>query len=381
MHDEIAVKARFEAPPAPGADRRRRIVRALLICAALALAATLVLNVRANLAAAGLRLDFSFLLSESGFELNESLIRHSARHSYLNALAAGLLNTLQLAVLGVIGATLAGSAMAAMRLSGHPLLDRAAGLFIGAMRNLPKLLILLAVYVIMVRELPPVREAWSFGDVMFLSNRGLELPTLRLKEGGGAMLAAACGAFALAVAVARQRRRVRVAGALAAALAAGAVLAAAAAVSTEAPRFSGFNFSGGLSVSSSLICLGLALSMYHGAQVAEVMRAAVLAVPDGQREAAAALGLGPWTAARLVVIPQALRLMAPPMANQYVNLLKNTSIGLLIGYSDLTSVMNTATNQTFRPIELMSICLLFYVGVGLTAARGVRLLEGSGARG
>ena len=141
------------------------------------------------------------------------------------------------------------------------------------------------------------------------------------------------------------------------------------------PALRGFNFSGSWTVSIPFLALLIALGAYHGAQIGELVRAAILAVPEGQRQAGYALGLGPLGVMWLIVLPQALRLMVPPLTNQYINTLKNTSIGLAVGYSDFVSVMSTSVNQTFRPIELMLVTICVYLSVGLAVSGAMAAFE------
>ena len=332
-------------------------------------------NLAANLSAAGMKIDFAFLWQDSGFDLNESVIAHGPGASYANALLAGFLNTLKLTIACIVLATLVGFAIGFASLSEHPILRHAALRYVDAMRNLPKLLILLAVYVVMVRELPGVRDAWELGGVLFISNRGVEMPAIVLADGWRAwvVLAAVCAA-ALVGWRALARRGRAYAGAMAAAL---IVVVAIALAEPQAslPELQGFNFSGGWTVTIPFLALLIALGAYHGAQIGELVRAAILAVPEGQRQAGYALGLGPLGVMWLIVLPQALRLMVPPLTNQYINTLKNTSIGLAVGYSDFVSVMSTSVNQTFRPIELMLVTICVYLSVGLAVSGAMAAFE------
>lgn len=356
--------------------------RTLRLASQLAAAALLVLiggllwfNLAANLSSAGMRIDFAFLAQDSGFDLNESVIEHGPGASYANALLAGFLNTLKLTVACIVLATLVGFAIGFASLSEHPILRHAALRYVDAMRNLPKLLLLLAVYVVMVRELPGVRDAWGLGELVFISNRGIEVPAILFADGWSAWSTLAAGGV---VAVLGWwlfvRRGHRYAGALAATLVA-LVAFVLAEPQVSLPALRGFNFSGGWTVSIPFLALLIALGAYHGAQIGELVRAAILAVPEGQRQAGYALGLGPLGVMWLIVLPQALRLMVPPLTNQYINTLKNTSIGLAVGYSDFVSVMSTSVNQTFRPIELMLVTICVYLSVGLAVSGAMAAFE------
>ena len=356
--------------------------RTLRLASQLAAAALLVLiggllwfNLAANLSSAGMRIDFAFLAQDSGFDLNESVIEHGPGASYANALLAGFLNTLKLTVACIVLATLVGFAIGFASLSEHPILRHAALRYVDAMRNLPKLLILLAVYVVMVRELPGVRDAWGLGELVFISNRGIEVPAILFADGWSAWATFAAGIAAAALGWWLFARRGHpYAGVLAAAVVV-LVTFVLAEPQVSLPALRGFNFSGGWTVSIPFLALLIALGTYHGAQIGELVRAAILAVPEGQRQAGYALGLGPLGVMWLIVLPQALRLMVPPLTNQYINTLKNTSIGLAVGYSDFVSVMSTSVNQTFRPIELMLVTICVYLSVGLAVSGAMAAFE------
>lgn len=379
-------------PSAPGAPaplrrllgdarRPRQLVQAATLAGLVLAAALLLRNLLANLHGAGAGIDFSFLGAEAGFDVNESLIPYDARDSYARALAAGLLNTLHLTVACILGATAIGVVVGLAQLGEARLVRVICRTYVETMRNLPKLLVLLAIYVALVRGLPTAREAISVFDLAFLSNRGLAFPALRLDLATLAApraAAAALGAAALGWAVwralgGRAPRALRRAAALAAGAA--ALVFGAGAARIEIPVFQGFNFEGGSAVSVQYFALAVALSVYQGAQVAEVVRSGVQSVPRGQTEAALSLGLSRRQAAWMIVLPQALRVMIPPMTSQYLNALKNTSIGLAVGYSDLVSIMNTAVNQTFRPVELMTVTLAVYLAVGWTATAALTRFE------
>ncbi|PWW03698.1 general L-amino acid transport system permease protein [Hoeflea marina] len=335
-------------------------------------------NLMGNLNAKGSQLGFGFLLGESGFDVNESMIPYSAGNSYLRALLVGTLNTLHLAIVCVVLSTVIGVFVGLLRLSEIRVFAIACRLYVETMRNLPKLLILLAVYVFLVINLPLARDAVTVLDMVYLSNRGVNLPGLRLDiaqaltlRGGVLFVAgAALGVGVWRWARARTPSRVFACYLPAACLAVGWGLLSGFIV-LEMPQFKGFNFTGGNLVSLPFLSLVISLSVYHGAQVAEVVRGGIQAVERGQVEAGKALGLTGGQISWLIVLPQALRVMIPPMTNQYVNILKNTSIGLAVGYSDLVSIMNTTINQTFRPVELMLVAMSVYLLIGVGASIGL----------
>lgn len=366
---------------------RRALIQAASAVLLLAFGWFLLDNLAANLNADGIVLGFGFLSQESGFDVNESLIPYSASHTYGDALLVGFTNTIHLTVVCILFSTIIGLFLGFARRSAHWLLNRAALLYVESMRNLPKLLILLAVYVLLVRELPAVRDAWSLFDLAYLSNRGIQLPTLFYRGTAFDLIYALLAASSLVGLLWLLRGHGapgRVMLAPSRGLAALVLLCAFAVfavviggVGIDVPRFEGFNFSGGAVVSIPFLSLAIALSIYHGGQIAEVVRGGIQAVPKGQTEAGHALGLTGPQVAWLIVLPQALRAIIPPLTNQYLNLMKNTSIGLAVGYSDLVSVMNTSVNQTFRPVELMLLTMAIYLAIGLTVSALLNLFNRS----
>lgn len=329
-------------------------------------------NVSANLAAAGMEIDFSFLWQEAGFDVSESLIGYSPRDTYARVLLVGILNTLAAAALILVLASGIGLFVGIAMTSSNWLVRTLAGTYVELLRNLPKLLIVIALYVAMVRNLPHIRSAWTSPFGAMLSNRGLVLPWPIIEQGGQALSMAAClwlaGAFLwLRAARLHQDRTGKRRPVFLPVLAAAASLYAALDltgtlhVTWSVPKLAGFNVTGGVSLSLQFTALVVALSVYHGGQIGAIVRGGIIATSHGQREAAQALGLDWLKTMRLIVLPQALRVITPPLGNQYSNLLKNTSIALAIGYSDLISVVSTSVNQTFRPIELMALVAAFFL--------------------
>ncbi|MBS8260637.1 ABC transporter permease subunit [Roseibium polysiphoniae] len=340
-----------------------------------ALFALLISNLLQNLSSEGVAVGFGFLTNVAGFDVNESLVPYSANDSYLDALIVGTLNTLHLALVCIVLSTTIGVFVGLLQLSDIQVFGTACRLYVEAMRNLPKLLILLAVYVFLVVELPVAREAVSIFDIAYISNRGLNLPSLQISTAAiqtSQTLVLSCAYVAVCCGVWWALKH-RLIGALQKfVLPVWVVLVGLAVVSgiltLEVPTFAGFNFKGGTLVSLPFLALTIALSVYHGAQVAEVVRSGISSVAKGQIEAGRALGLSKGQVSWLIILPQAMRVMIPPLTNQYVNILKNTSIGLAVGYSDLVSVMNTSINQTFRPVELMLVSMSVYLLIGIAAS-------------
>jgi general L-amino acid transport system permease protein len=357
-------------------EKRSFIIQLGLAMILIAISYLIVKNIHDNLAAVGIKINFGFLNGESGFDVNESLISYSASDSYARVLLVGLLNTLQLSIVCIVGSTLIGVVMGIIRAGNNWLGRRLALAYVEMLRNLPKLLILLAVFVVMVNRLPVVRHAWSIFDSIYISNRAFYYPKLIWVDNMNIVLV---GTFVWLVAAVLWGRYVHHRQDLTGQRLPitwpiiGALLAMLLLTSTlfnipyqfSTPVLKGFDFVGGGRLSVQFVALALTLSIYHGGQITELVRGGIQSVSNSQLEAAHALGLRSGQITRLVVLPQALRMIIPPMGNQYLNLIKNTSIGLAIGYSDLVSVMSTSINQTFRPIELMSITMMTYLAISL----------------
>ncbi|WP_420337869.1 ABC transporter permease subunit [Roseibium sp.] len=332
-----------------------------------------VLNIRHNLLAAGASPGFRFLFQEAGFDVSEALIPYSPGDDYWRVILVGVLNTLLLAVVCIILSTITGIGFGLLSVGPSPVGRGFALAYVDLFRNLPKLLILLVIYTVAVNWLPHVRDALSLGP-FHLSNRALNFPVL---VGSGdvwllpaAFVAGLCGAHFF-------RRFLDGEGYTGApdlkhllwllpVITTG--LAATLAdfeLGLSVPELAGFDFQGGGRVSLQFAIVAVTLSIYHGAQIAEVIRGGLQSVPKGQGEAAKALGLTASQTIRLVILPQVFRIVVPPMNNQYVNLIKNTSIAIAVGYSDLMSVSGTIINQSFKPLEMMLITMAIYLGICL----------------
>jgi general L-amino acid transport system permease protein len=284
------------------------------IAAALLLAWYLVSNTLDNLAARNIASGFAFLGREAGFEIGESaFLRYGAADSYLRALFVGLSNTLLVAAIGVVLATILGTFIGLCRLSKNFLLRTLSGAYIEFIRNVPLLVQLFFWYAVITEGLPGAREALSPLPGVFLSNRGIFFPSL-----------------------------------------------------SSVPELQGFNFAGGFAISPEFAALLMGLATYTAAFIAEIVRAGIQAVDRGQNEAAHALGLTRAQATRLVILPQALRVIVPPMTSQYLNLTKNSSLAVAIGYPDLVSIANTTMNQTGQAIEGIAVIMAVYLTISLS---------------
>lgn len=358
----------------------------LLLAAVAATVAWLVGNTLDNLAARGIRVGFGFLGQEAGFVIAHAPIPYAPGDSYARALAAGVANTLLVSAIGIVLATVLGTLVGVARLSGNRLLSGLAGAYVEAVRNVPLLLQLFAWYGVLTQWLPPVRQAVSLGDLLVMSQRGIRLAWPQSHPGWIAAGAGLAVAVVLVLAWRRhleRRRRLRghaprLAPAAAVLLVALPVLGwwlGGAPTAIDHPVLRGFDYRGGLALSPEFAALAIGLSTYTAAFIAEVVRAGLLSVDRGQVDAARALGLSAGQRLRLVVLPQALRVIIPPLTNQYLNLAKNSSLAVAIGYPDLVSVANTTMNQTGQAIEAMAIVMAVYLTISLVIAVAMHVFE------
>ena len=337
-------------------------------------------NAAANLQARDVASGLGFLERPAEFGVSLSLIPYTETDSYGRVFLVGLLNTILVSGIGIVLATLLGFLIGIGRLSSNWLVARLAGGYVEIVRNLPLLFQILFWYLAVLGTLPPPRQSLSlFGFILF-NNRGIIVPLLR-PTAGSAYVAAALGIGVLATIGlalwAKRQRDARGAGmrvfwkgvALIVGLPLVAFIAAGAPVEVELPRITGFNFVGGVRIIPEFVALLVALSIYTASFIAEVVRAGILAVPRGQTEAALALGLRRAQVMRLVLMPQALRVIVPPLANQYLNLTKNSSLATGIGYPDLFAVFaGTALSQTGQAIEIIAITMAVYMALSLATS-------------
>lgn len=334
-------------------------------------------NARQNLETQRIASGFDFLQRNAGFDVSQALIAYSGSDTYGRVFLVGLINTLLVSIIGIIFATVIGFLVGLGRLSPNWLLSRVAGAYVELVRNLPLLFQILFWYLAVLSALPPPRQSISVLDTVFLSNRGLVIPTPIPGPGLFALLsalvAAGIAAFALRSHARRQLfetgRSSRIwplALGLFVALPVLSRLAFGSPVSFEVPQLKGFNFTGGTRIIPELVSLTVALSTYTAAFIAEVVRAGIQSVHKGQMEAGASLGLSRGATLRLVVVPQALRVILPPLTNQYLNLTKNSTLAVAIGYPDLVSVFaGTTLSQTGQAIEIVAITMGVYLLLSL----------------
>src|ERR1700719_2765581 len=340
----------------------------------------IIANVRSNLESQRIAAGFGFLTNNAGFDVNQSLIPYSGSDSYARVFFVGLLNTLLVAVIGIFFATVIGFLVALGRLSPNWLLSRICGGYVELLRNLPLLFQILFWYLAVLGALPNPRQSISLFGSFFLSNRGFVVPTPIPQPGFEAVAIASLMALAASMALrSYARRRLFQSGrmlkiwpyvvGMLIGLPILASLVFGAPVSFEIPQLKGFNFAGGSRIIPEFVALTLALSTYTGAFIAEVVRAGILSVHKGQMEAGSSLGLSRGAALRLIVVPQALRGILPPLTNQYLNLTKNSSLAVAIGYPDLVSVFaGTTLSQTGQAIEIIGITMGVYLLISLVTS-------------
>lgn len=337
----------------------------------------LVNNLQINLRSRNIATGFDFLAYEAGFAIGQHVIDYAPTSTYGRAFLVGILNTLYVASLGIILATILGTIIGIMRLSRNWLLAKFASIYVEAIRNVPLLLQLFLWYKVITEILPAPRQALQPLPGVFISNRGVGFPTPMFESTGTWIWIAAFVGFVLMIILRIWAKRRQDAtgqqfptgwGSLA--LIFGLPLVAwfigGAPTTFSVPELRGFNFSGGGNVSPEFTALLVGLVTYTATFIAEIVRSGIQAVSHGQTEAASALGLTRTQTLKLVVLPQALRVIVPPMTNQFLNLTKNSSLAVAIGYPDLVSIANTTLNQTGQAIEGIAMIMAVYLAISLS---------------
>ncbi|EGQ7897622.1 amino acid ABC transporter permease [Vibrio parahaemolyticus] len=356
---------------------RSAIFQIIAIAALVFFFYTIINNALNNLDARGIATGFGFLNQEAGFGIGLTLIEYNETYSYGRTFIVGLLNTALVSVLGIILATAIGFTMGVARLSTNWLVSRLAAVYIETFRNIPLLLQIFFWYFAVLQALPSARQSLSLGEAIFLNVRGLYFPAPVFNEGSGVVIAAFVIGLIATISIsiwARNKQRLtgqqtpmgRIGLGLLVGLPLLVYFVSGMPISLEYPELKGFNFKGGISIIPELAALLLALSVYTAAFIAEIVRSGINAVNHGQTEAAMSLGLPRAKTLKLVVIPQALRIIIPPLTSQYLNLTKNSSLAMAIGYPDLVSVFaGTTLNQTGQAIEIIAMTMGVYLTLSL----------------
>ena len=349
-------------------------------------------NLAQNLRAAGLNISFSFLTDPAGYDINQRLIDYDSQSSHGRAAIVGILNTLLVAFLACVMATVFGVIAGVLRLSKNWLVSKLMAIYVEIFRNIPVLIWIIIIFTIMTAVLPSPRAfrgdeptSSMLFDLFAFTNRGVYIPGPYFTRGFGEdgnssfnwllVIAALVGSFFAAKTVDARAEIVQAQTGvrpntlwtkLAIWFGPIVVLIFVMGLAWDIPELKGFNFAGGIKLGGPLIALWFALSIYTGAFIAENVRAGIQAVSKGQTEAAAALGLRPGRVMNLVVLPQALRVIIPPLISQYLNITKNSSLAIAVGYADVTATLGGITlNQTGRAIECVLLLMLFYLTISL----------------
>ena len=356
-------------------DRRALSIQLLIYLAVAVVAVAVALFAIETLRARGIKSGFDFLWNTAGFDIGFTLIPFDATDSYGRAFVAALLNTLLVSALAIVFATAIGLLVAVARLSRIPTLRSVGTFYVEAIRNTPLLLQLLALYFLVLGVLPLPRQSIALGSVL-LNNRGVFLPSPIMTQGA---LLAALALLALLLCyrvVVRGRRSGRASATLVAAASGALVLAALWLMEWDKPMLRGLNVRGGITLVPELVVLVTALSLYTAAFIAETFRSGFLAVSPGQWEAGLALGLGRRKTLRRVILPQAVRACLPPLASQYVNVIKASSLAAAIGFPDLMQVFGKTTlNQTGQAVEVIAMTMAVYLVICMTIAGATQWYE------
>ena len=389
MADHTAEKKAFRLSMLIYDTRYRSItIQVIALIALLAFGAWLVSNTLNNLAALDKELGFGFLSEPAGYDINQRLVEYDSRSSHGRAALVGMLNTLLIAVMGCILATIIGVTAGVARLSHNWVIARLMTVYIEMFRNIPVLLWIVLIMAVVIETLPVPRSfkgedavsSMLFGDAVAITNRGIYFPKPLFNDGSMIVVATFILSLVGIWVFGRwsKKRQAETGDILPNGWIKTGIFFVPAIlmffimgqpIGLEYPVFKGFNFKGGYQMRNSLIALWLALSFYTGAFIAEAVRAGIQAVSKGQSEAAAALGLRPKRIMSLVVLPQALRVIIPPLISQYLNLTKNSSLAIVVGYMDITATLGGITlNQTGREMESLLILMGLYLSISITVS-------------
>ena len=357
---------------------RAWLYQIIAVAIVVGIAAYLIHNTVTNLNNRGITSGFAFLERSAGFGIVQHLIDYEQGDTYGRVFVVGLLNTLLVSALCILFASFIGFFLGLARLSENWLLRKLSTIYIETFRNIPPLLQIFFWYFAVLRNLPGPRQAVNAFDLLFLSNRGLYIPSPQVGEGALAFVVAIIAAIAVSAGLFRYnkthqiktgqlRRTWPIALGLLLLLPAIALWTFGAALHWDVPALRGFNFRGGMVLIPELAALTLALSVYTSAFIAEIIRSGIQSVPYGQHEAARSLALPNTVTLRQVIIPQALRVIIPPLTSQYLNIVKNSSLAAAIGYPDMVSLFaGTVLNQTGQAIETIAITMSVYLIISLS---------------
>jgi general L-amino acid transport system permease protein len=334
-------------------------------------------NALHNMETRGIATGFAFLDNRASFGIAQTLISYSEDDTYGRAFIIGLLNTLLVSAIGIVFATALGFVVGIARLSKNWLLSRAAAVYIETFRNIPLLLQIFFWYFCVLRNLPAPRQSMSLGDAFFLNVRGLSIPAPVIESGFSFVVGAFIVAI-IAIVVLRKwaKKRQYLTGQIFPVFYSGLGLLIGLPLLTflfsgmplhwELPELKGFNFRGGFTIIPELFSLAVALTIFTAASIAEIVRSGIMSVSKGQVEAASALGLRGGLTLRFVIIPQAMRVIIPPLTSQFLNLVKNSSLATAVGYPDLVSVfMGSTLNQTGQAVEIIAMTMAVYLTISL----------------
>jgi len=374
-HDSASLTVKPTVPWYRDRNARAIAFQILALSAVILLGWYLVSNTMHNMATRNIATGWSFLGREAGFGISEHIIEYSPADSYGRAIVIGFLNTIKVAVIGIFFATLIGIVVGLARLSPNWLVARIATVYVEGLRNVPLLLQLIIWYGLII-AMPGPRQAVHMLPGVFLTGRGVYYPSIEAEPVHSWMAILFVAGIVLTWLYARWAKRRQDETGKAAPLLLPAIgfiiglpvliwLVAGAPLTLGIPELKGFNFAGGSVLSPEFAAMVVGLSTYTGAFIAEVVRSGIQAVSHGQTEAARALGLKPMLVTRLVVFPQSLRVIVPPLTSQYLNLTKNSSLAVAIGYPDLVSTGNTALNQTGQAVECIAIIMGVYLAISL----------------
>ena len=357
---------------------RGAVFQVLLILFLIWFGWTIFQNTLQNMESRGITTGFDFLSNPAGFEILMSLVPYDSNDTYGRTFFVGLLNTVLVSFVGIIFATVLGFVMGVARLSKNWLIARVASIYVETLRNIPLLLQIFFWYFAVLQPLPGPRQSLEMAESFFINNRGLYAPAPVAGDGFSAVVIVFLIGIVGTIILSRWARKRQEAtgqqfpvlyGALGLIIGLPVVvfLLLGAPLTWDTPALKGFNFKGGVQIIPEFIALLLALSTYTAAFIAEIVRAGILAVPHGQTEAAESLGIKKSVSLRLIIIPQAMRVVIPPLTSQYLNLAKNSSLATAIGYPDIVSVfMGTTLNQTGQAVEIVAMTMAVYLTISLT---------------